>query len=88
MPATPPQDKFSPRIGDNILLSVSSVGNPPPTFTWTFNGRSVDHSDKEQSSIVYLNGIKPEDFGNYLLDMKNSVGEYTHQFAVSAEGNE
>lgn len=85
-PSKPPRDTFSPRLGDNIELQISFLSNPPPTFAWTLNNIPIDHQDTEQSSTVYLNKIQPNDFGNYMLTMKNFVGEYTHQFAVNAEG--
>ena len=67
-------------------MEMISTGYPLPAFNWTHNGNQVDHVDDGYKSTVDIQGVKVEDFGDYILTMSNSVGEDTVTYLIQADG--
>lgn len=81
--------------GNTVALSVRASGNPRPTFTWTFNGASVDGlasrslgGDSTASSTITLTNVQASHGGLYRVvatDGRTSV-ETSSILGVLPEG--
>ncbi|XP_060562549.1 roundabout homolog 3-like, partial [Ruditapes philippinarum] len=80
------QFEMRPRLGETIYLEMHSAGFPQPNFTWSFEGAPLKHTDDGYTSTVQLDNVHVHDFGEYQLDMENSVGKTTYFFHVIPSG--
>jgi hypothetical protein len=80
------QFEMRPRLGETIYLEMHSAGFPQPSFTWSFGGAPLNHTDDGYTSTVQLDNVHVHDFGEYRLDMENSVGKTTYFFLVIPSG--
>ncbi|MGC3956415.1 MAG: immunoglobulin domain-containing protein [Verrucomicrobiota bacterium] len=69
--------------GSSVLLTVSSTGSPPPTFTWQFNGLTIPG---ETGSSLLLTNLQPAQSGFYRLTAANANGSVSTTSRVSVLG--
>uniref|UniRef100_A0A3Q1HHZ9 Ig-like domain-containing protein n=1 Tax=Anabas testudineus TaxID=64144 RepID=A0A3Q1HHZ9_ANATE len=64
--------------GEQLGLDCSAVGNPSPSYTWTFPG----NQPFRKGSILTINSVTPADEGKYICSVSNSMGTVTVTFHV------
>ncbi|XP_026214892.1 intercellular adhesion molecule 1-like [Anabas testudineus] len=64
--------------GEQLGLDCSAVGNPSPSYTWTFPGNQPFRKD----SIHTISSVTPADEGKYICSVSNSMGTVTVTFHV------
>ncbi|KAF3852596.1 hypothetical protein F7725_005951, partial [Dissostichus mawsoni] len=67
-----------------LTLNCSSVGNPPPSYTWTPPSRITSPSN---GSVFFINSITHEDEGSYTCYVSNEKGSISVQFDVTVQAN-
>lgn len=81
-------DTLITSIGQSITLSCSALGEPSPTYTWTFNGATVLPASNvtivstASSSNLILLSVQIEHVGNYSCTAMNSEGSATSDSAA------
>ncbi|KAK5865535.1 hypothetical protein PBY51_019800 [Eleginops maclovinus] len=70
--------------GNPLQLNCSSVGNPPPLYTWTLPSKTTLSSNY---SSFFINSTTPEDEGLYICSVTNDKGSITFKFAVQVKVN-
>lgn len=75
-----------PRLGSNITLMFHAVGNPLPSFQWYHNNKPLGNASTGNMTSLTLKNFNVSDFGTYLLNMRNDLGETNVTFNVTANG--
>jgi hypothetical protein len=57
--------------GQNLQLTVSASGSPPPTYQWRFNGMNINGAN---SSTYNINQIQTTQAGTYDVVITNAAG--------------
>ncbi|XP_010779132.1 vascular cell adhesion protein 1-like isoform X2 [Notothenia coriiceps] len=81
-----PQREAPPIIiteGNRLTLNCSSVGNPPPSYTWTPPSRITSPFD---GSVFIIESITRKDEGSYTCYVSNVKGSITVEFNVTVQG--
>lgn len=78
--------QYKPRLGDRVVLTIHARGKPNPEFYWSHNGKKVNSTDDEYNSSVVLENIDVDSFGTYVLNITNSIGTYTLEYTILADG--
>ncbi|XP_033985362.1 vascular cell adhesion protein 1-like [Trematomus bernacchii] len=84
--ASVPPDPIILTEGNPLTLNCSSVGNPPPSYTWTPSSPSRITSPSS-GSVFFINSITPEDEGLYTCYVSNEKGSITVQFDVKVQAD-
>ncbi|KAI9525677.1 hypothetical protein NQZ68_006226 [Dissostichus eleginoides] len=79
-----PPDTIIIREENPLTLNCSSVGNPPPSYTWTPPSRITSPSN---GSVFFINSITHEDEGLYTCYVSNEKGSISVQFDVTVQAN-
>ncbi|KAF3852620.1 hypothetical protein F7725_005975 [Dissostichus mawsoni] len=79
-----PPDPIIIREENPLTLNCSSVGNPPPSYTWTPPSRITSPSN---GSVFFINSITREDEGSYTCYVSNEKGSISVQFDVTVQAN-
>ncbi|KAJ4944123.1 hypothetical protein JOQ06_012668 [Pogonophryne albipinna] len=79
-----PPDPINIKEGNPLKLNCSSVGNPPPSYTWTPPSRITSPSN---GSVFFINSITHEDEGSYTCYVSNEKGSITVQFDVKVQAD-
>jgi hypothetical protein len=66
--------------GSTIVLAVTSIGGPPPTFYWYFNDVPLNVANGPQLALINVN---TNDAGNYSLVASNRLGSVTNRASLS-----
>ena len=78
---------LEPAQGSNLSLSCESVGTPPITYSWYYNGNLVD-SPRDFSGEIELRSVSTTDTGLYQCYAENSAGRDMRVFALNVKGKE
>ncbi|XP_067678708.1 carcinoembryonic antigen-related cell adhesion molecule 5-like [Haliotis asinina] len=91
-----PQLKYPARLGDDVNVSVTVLGYPLPTFTWSrsistsqdLTGSSSPVSDISVTARLHLTNLQQQDFGDYSLTLDNGFkGNIVYIISVVPEAN-
>ncbi|XP_046555535.1 sialic acid-binding Ig-like lectin 14 [Haliotis rubra] len=74
---------YATRLGGDVIVSVSVLAYPLPSFTWSrsistsqdLTGSSSPVSDISVTARLHLTNLQEQDFGDYSLTVDNGVGE-------------
>lgn len=81
-------NKITVREGEPFFFDAKVTGEPPPTCTWTLNGKPVDEtSDKRTENVPYYTKFKNDnpkraDSGTYTITASNQWGEDSAEVQV------
>ena len=65
--------------GNNVTLSVTTAGNPAPSYQWRKDGVAISGAT---SSSLTLSSLAPSNAGSYSVVVTNSAGSVTSSAAV------
>ncbi|XP_053409218.1 hemicentin-1-like [Mercenaria mercenaria] len=86
-PASPVVNTTAPRLGANTTFKVQAVGNPlPVAFTWWHNNVPFKHTDHGLTTMIEVHNVTEDDFGDYVLNMKNEIGNKNYTFTIKEDG--
>uniref|UniRef100_A0A3Q1HPS2 Ig-like domain-containing protein n=1 Tax=Anabas testudineus TaxID=64144 RepID=A0A3Q1HPS2_ANATE len=71
--------------GDPLHLNCSAVGNPTPTYTWTFPSNNLPQMHNNSVFNIKSAAFKHE--GTYTCSATNRVGSVKVSFTVEVQGN-
>ena len=80
------------KAGQDICLSVSFEGAPPPTITWKLNGQQVTPSERvsikegEESTELKVKMADRSHSGTYELTLSNESGDCKTSCEVNVQG--
>ncbi|XP_033109942.1 limbic system-associated membrane protein-like [Anneissia japonica] len=57
-------------VGNAVEIACQASGDPPPTFSWTFNGRILDN---ENLNTLHIQKVSTFDSGVYVCHASNEV---------------
>ncbi|XP_066257895.1 uncharacterized protein [Euwallacea similis] len=87
-----PLSNVMARAGQKIKLECEVAGLPPPTLTWSHNGKPVKETreiklqyEGNKATLVVLEAF-PKDAGTYTVSAKNISGETSSTSTVSVKG--
>ncbi|KAK5899004.1 hypothetical protein CesoFtcFv8_008526 [Champsocephalus esox] len=81
--ASVPPDPIIITEGNPLTLNCSSVGNPPPSYTWTAPPSRI--TSPSNGSVFIIKSITHKDEGSYTCSVHNAKGEITVQFNVKVQ---
>lgn len=70
--------------GDPLHLNCSAVGNPTPTYTWTFPSNNLPQM--HNNSVFNINSAAFKHEGTYTCSATNRVGSVKVSFTVEVQG--
>lgn len=76
----------SPRLGMQVIFKMYAVGNPQPVFSWRHGNNYLNHSDDGLTTMIKIPSVTPDDFGLYVLNMKNKIGSTNFTFHLNKDG--
>ncbi|KAK3579633.1 hypothetical protein CHS0354_028399 [Potamilus streckersoni] len=90
-----PNMKYA-KLGDNLTFDLTVWADPQPEFTW-FKAEWWNHwlptpipSDRQNNSklttSLKIQNVRPSDFGNYTVMVKNSLGTLNSTFSLQSQG--
>ncbi|XP_060580269.1 hemicentin-1-like [Ruditapes philippinarum] len=85
-PNVPVNNTNAPRLGQNTLFKVYAIGNPLPKFAWWHNNSPVKHTDHDNFTELEIKNVTEDDYGNYILNMQNTIGSKNYTFTIKADG--
>lgn len=80
--------KVRPRLGESERLMMSAAGYPVPVFTWKHDAREIQHEDNNYISTVDITVENVDGFGEYQLEMQNTIGSANYTFYVIPSGKQ
>ena len=77
----------------DVKLIMNNWGNPKPNYTWYHESIFVPlpryrHNDTGTISVLNIANVQEKDFGEYWLEMRNSLGVYDSNYVLSPRGEE
>lgn len=87
-PKYPLDHTTAPRLGGKANFTIHCMSDPEPSFLWMHEGKDVKSLDSNTTcgSTITVDKVVVDDFGVYLLEMKNEYGERNVSFEILAEG--
>lgn len=76
----------SPRLGADAIFKMYAVGNPRPKFSWWHNNSSLNHTDDGLTTMIKIHDVTKDDFGEYVLNMRNDLGVNNFTFKLVEDG--
>lgn len=82
--------KFKVKAGLSLTVEAEFIGSPDPTVEWEFKeGQPVPAelivSSKPGVTSIFIPAAKRSESGNYLLKLKNEVGETSGVFEINVQ---
>ncbi|KAK4293506.1 hypothetical protein Pmani_033801, partial [Petrolisthes manimaculis] len=73
---------------EDVRLQCHSVGEPPPSITWTLNGKSIATSDRIQvrpNGSLFIRDVQKTDAGNLSCAAVNAHGSDTIAYTLTVQ---